>query len=138
MKSFFSVSFPADTRFIKTETELTINIAKLAGFKEKEARDMALAVDEAVTNTIKHAYKYNKTKTVELNYTITEKSLEISVLHTGEPLAVDNINLPDMGEYLKEYRKGGLGIMLMVKIMDKVEYGNFKGKHFCKLIKYKK
>lgn len=137
MKSKFTVTFPANTIYIKTETELTMNIAKLAGFDEKTSRDLALAVDEAVTNTIKHAYAYDNTKEVELRYLIFEKYLEITVFHTGQPLAGDKITLPDMKEYLKEYRQGGLGIMLMVKIMDHVEYGYENGKSFCRLIKNK-
>jgi len=138
MKSHFSVTFPADTKFIKTETQLTMNIAKLAGFDEKTARDMALAVDEAVTNTIKHAYGYDKSKQVMLEYSLCDEYIEITIFHLGKPLANNKISLPDMNEYLKEYRKGGLGIMLMVKIMDHVEYGSEKNKHFCRLIKQKK
>lgn len=134
MSSKFVVSFPASTIFIKTETELTVNIAKLANFDNKKSRDIALAVDEAVTNTIKHAYNHDETKTVELQYLITEKDLQITIYHQGTPLKGDSIILPDMAEYIKEYRQGGLGIMLMVKIMDHVEYGKENNKYFCKLV----
>ncbi len=134
MKQFFNVDFAADTIFLKLATDVTISMCQLAGFGETTSKDISLAVDEAVTNTIKHAYHFDKTRNISLRFTITEKELVIDVCHNGDPISETEIHLPDMEDYMKQYRKGGLGIVLMTRIMDSVAYGTADGLHYCRLI----
>ena len=134
MKQFFNVEFAADTIFLKLATDVTISMCRLAGFDDATAKDISLAVDEAVTNTIKHAYHFDKRRRVTLQFTITEEELTIDIRHNGEPISNSEIHLPDMEEYMKQYRKGGLGIVLMTKIMDTVAYGSVAGVHYCRLV----
>jgi len=135
MKRFFNAEFSADTQYLKLVTDLTVTMSKLAGFSDTAARDISLAVDEAVTNTIKHAYGFDTSKRIALHITITDEELIIDVRHTGTPISESAVRLPDMEEYMREYRKGGLGIVLMTRIMDHVEYGTTSGVHYCRLIR---
>ena len=107
----------------------------MLGFSEENSKNISLAVDEAVTNTIKHAYKMDNNKDIEIEYFTKKNELIIKISHTGVPISPDKLVFPDMKEYLQQYKKGGLGIMLMIKFMDSVEYGSENGKHFCKLTK---
>lgn len=134
MKQFFNVEFAADTIFLKLATDVTISMCRLAKFDDPTARDISLAVDEAVTNTIKHAYHFDKTRRITLQFTITEKELTIDIRHNGDPISNTEIHLPDMEEYMKQYRKGGLGIVLMTRIMDSVAYGSVANTHYCRLV----
>jgi len=134
MKQFFNVEFAADTIFLKLATDVTVSMCRLAGFNNSTARDISLAVDEAVTNTIKHAYHFDKKRRVTLQFTITKTKLTIDVRHNGDPISDTEIHLPDMEEYMKQYRKGGLGIVLMTRIMDSVAYGNVNDVHYCRLV----
>ena len=43
-----------------------------------------------------------------------------------------------MEEYMKQYRQGGLGIVLMTRIMDQVSYGSVDGVHLCRLVMNRK
>ncbi|RLE23331.1 MAG: hypothetical protein DRJ08_02705, partial [Acidobacteria bacterium] len=115
-------------------TDVTISMCRLAGFNDTTAKDISLAVDEAVTNTIKHAYHFDKTKRITLQFTITEAELTIDIRHNGIPISDTEIHLPDMEEYMKQYRKGGLGIVLMTRIMDSVAYGSVGDIHYCRLV----
>ncbi|NOZ13956.1 MAG: ATP-binding protein [Acidobacteria bacterium] len=134
MKRFFNVEFAADTIFLKLATDVTISMCRLAGFNDSTAKDISLAVDEAVTNTIKHAYHFDKSRLVTLQFTITQEELIIDVCHTGNPISNTEIHLPDMEEYMKQYRKGGLGIVLMTRIMDSVSFGSNGNHHYCRLV----
>ncbi len=136
VKDFFlKVNFKADTRYLTLINSLTLDFCLLSGFSEEQGKNVSLAVDEAVTNTIKHAYHFDSSKDVEVFLNFDGRKLVIKVYHTGVPLSPDNLVFPDMKEYLERYKKGGLGILLMIKFMDSVEYGKEKGKHFCKLVK---
>jgi len=71
MKLFFNADFSADTRYLKLVTDVTVALARMAGFPDTTAKDISLAVDEGVTNTIKHAYGYDASKRVSVHFTIT-------------------------------------------------------------------
>lgn len=138
MKLFFNADFSADTRYLKLVTDVTVALGKMAGFGDTTAKDISLAVDEAVTNTIKHAYGYDASKRVSVHFTITRARLIIDIRHWGNPITQSEIRLPDMEEYMKQYRQGGLGIVLMTRIMDQVSYGSVDGVHFCRLVMNRK
>lgn len=134
MKRFFNADFSADTRYLKLVTDITVTLAEMAGFGDTAAKDISLAVDEGVTNTIKHAYNYDQSKRVSLHFTITSSQFIIDIRHWGSAITESEIRLPDMKEYMRQYRKGGLGIILMTRIMDQVCYGSVDGTHYCRLI----
>ncbi len=117
--------------------EFVSNAAREFGFNEEEIGKIALAVDEACTNVIKHAYRYDPNK--EITVTIRRKNgaFEVSILDSGAGFDPGRIPTPDMKEYMAHYRRGGLGIYLMKSLMDKVEYGNGPGRrNEVRLTKY--
>ncbi len=135
-KNFFvKTAIKADTTYLTLINKLTVDICKLLGFDEETSKNISLAVDEAVTNTIKHAYMFDKSKTLEVEYSVKGNELSITIWHTGKPISPEKLVFPDMKEYLEKYKKGGLGIILMIKFTDSVEYGTKEKKHFCKLTK---
>ena len=81
-----------------------------------------LALEEAVTNVIIHAYHGEGDHSVELELRFTEEALEIHILHSGQGIRGDQLVLPDPKEYIKHPRKGGLGLLLMSRFMDEIRY----------------
>lgn len=83
--------------------------ARECGFPDDEVSKIALAVDEACTNIIKHAYKFDPSK--EITVTVKNKTggLEIVITDSGIGFDPSRIQSPDMKEYLTHYRHGGLG-----------------------------
>ena len=55
-KPDFSITILSQTQLLKMVVELTRHIATLFQFPLKEAQKISLAIDEAVTNVIKHSY----------------------------------------------------------------------------------
>ena len=96
-----------------------------------------IAVDEAVTNVILHAYHGEGEHSVELELRFTEQALEIHILHSGQGIRSDQMVLPDPKEYIKHPRKGGLGLLLMSRFMDEVQFkaDEASGRNECCLIK---
>lgn len=93
-----------------------------SGFDDEEVSKIALAVDEACTNVIKHAYQYNPKKQITVTITDNDGEFVVSIVDNGKQFDPNRIQQPDMKEYLSSYRRGGLGIHLMKRLMDKVEY----------------
>ncbi len=100
-------------------------IAKRAeefGFNEKQISDIRLAVDEACTNIIKHAYDYDESKKVEIKTGYRNDRLWVSLSDTGEAFKPENYSKPDLRKQMKSRKRGGVGVYLIKKLMDEVEY----------------
>ncbi len=102
--------------------------AREFGFDDASAEKIALAVDEACTNIIKHSYTFASDKEIELRVSGADGEFEILITDHGKAFDPDAVQMPDMKEYLSHYKRGGLGMYLMRSLMDKVEYRIFPGK----------
>lgn len=104
------------------------NAAVKLGFSDEEVGKIALAVDEACTNVIKHAYRYSRSKKIKVMVATTDDEFEIVIVDNGRHFDPKSIKTPDPKEYLIHPKRGGLGVYLMKSLMDKVEYNIQAGK----------
>lgn len=133
-----------DSIHIESKTERLIAVrdfvsmaAREFGFSDEEISKIALAVDEACTNVIKHAYKFDPAKKITVTVRRGDGAFEVSILDTGNQFNPAGVQTPDMKEYLTHFRRGGLGVYLMKTLMDKVEYNFAPGQpNEVRLIKY--
>ena len=102
--------------------EFVSEAARKFGFDEETVSKIALAVDEACTNVIKHSYDYAPNKEIEIIVAGKKAAFEVVIVHSGKSFDPQAVKPPDMKEYLSHYRKGGLGMHLMRSLMDSVEY----------------
>jgi len=104
-----------------------------AGFDEKAINDVLLAVQEAVTNVIRHGYKDSSGK-IELVYKEEPSQVQISIKDYGKKFDLTKVKDPD----LPRETPGGLGIYLIKSIMDKVNYDDsFREGNLIHLYKFK-
>ncbi|GAB1371238.1 hypothetical protein MASR1M45_13000 [Candidatus Kapaibacterium sp.] len=100
-----------------------IDYSKRFGFDDGLSYKIALAVDEVCSNLIKHAFRNDKTKEIHISVRIANfKTLEIIIQDDADPFDPLNTKSPDMIEYFKNFKKGGLGIHIMKLIMDEIQY----------------
>ncbi len=108
------------------------------GFDEDTVNKIVLAVDEACTNIIKHAYKYIPDKIIEIEVKPNNEKFEVKLTDYGISFDPEAIITPDIKSYIMKYRKGGLGMYLIKSLVDKVEYNVNQTKcNTVRLIKYK-
>ncbi len=133
----FRLVIPSQTRYLNLVTGLAKRAALVAGMDDAAAAKVSIAVDEAVTNIILHAYRGEGDHRVELELRFTGTALEVHILHAGQGLRQDQVVLPDPREYVRHPRKGGLGLLLMSRFMDEVRFGEDRGSGLneCCLIK---
>ena len=91
--------------------------------------DVMLAVDEACTNIIKHAYKSNPEGEILLKLKYSDHKLTIVIIDYGKSFNPENVPDPDLQKYYKQHRVGGLGMYLMKTLMDEVRYSSIPGKY---------
>ena len=110
------------------------------GFSEENIHRIELAVDEASTNVIRHAYKNSKKnqKFLSVEVTTHQDRLEIDVIDSGKGFDPAQVKTPEMDVYLQKMKRGGLGLYLIKTLMDKVEYKIQPGvKNRVRMVKYK-
>lgn len=120
---------------IESRTERLIEVrdfvsaaARQFGFPDEDVSKIALAVDEACTNIIKHAYHFNPRKDIVVSVSGGDGAFVVAIRDRGDVFNPNGIKSPDMKEYLTHYRRGGLGVYLMRSLMDKVEYDIHPGR----------
>jgi serine/threonine-protein kinase RsbW len=80
-----------------------------------------LAVDEACTNIIKHAYS-GQNGPITITCELVNDNLVITIKDKGKPFDPRSVPPPDLDVDLDKRKIGGLGIYFMQKMMDEVSY----------------
>jgi anti-sigma regulatory factor (Ser/Thr protein kinase) len=104
------------------------------GLNEKASGEVVLAVDEVVTNIIRHAYQGGKGK-IEVGFLDRPDYIKISIRDFGRKFDPTKASDPE----LPPTRPGGLGIYLTKRLVDEVKYDSeIPEGNLLHLIKYKK
>jgi anti-sigma regulatory factor (Ser/Thr protein kinase) len=111
-------------------------LAAVVGFSEEDSRAITLAVDEALTNVIRHAYDNRHDQKIELHCARLPEDSGIEFLlvdhgRSADPAALKSRDLDDL-------RPGGLGMHLIAQIMDTVQYEPLPDRNQLRLVKYRK
>ncbi len=130
-----TVSIPSRTDRLSDVRGFVSLHARKHGFSEDDINKITLAVDEACTNIIKHGYKFSPDYTIRVEIVRHGKQFEIIIADHGKQFDPNSVVSPDMKEYLSHYRRGGLGIYLMKRIMDKVEFNFNSEQNILRMVK---
>jgi serine/threonine-protein kinase RsbW len=115
--------------------EFIMSACQYHNVNDVDLHNIILAVDEACTNIIKHAYHYNIDKYFSVILNFSENDCKITLVDNGESFNPDVVPKPDMVTYLKQRKVGGLGLHLMKRLMDKVEYSTEENSNRLVMIK---
>ncbi len=103
--------------------------ANNAGIPAATIENIILAVDEACTNIIKHAYKLSPEGEIIIKIDYDNEKFTVTIIDYGKSFDPDQVPLPDLQKYYREHRVGGLGMYLMKSLMDDVSYTSVPGKY---------
>jgi len=98
---------------------------------------VVLAVDEVVANFIIHANGEDATQFLDLLLVLTNQQLDIEIEDHGSTLFLPagKVPTPDLRAYIQQGRKGGMGMALVSRIMDRVEFFERNSHTVCHLSK---
>jgi len=115
-------------------------LAEVLGFPVEQCRSITRAVDEALTNIVRHSYSNRLDQPIAMYFRRAQRrhdgqaqqGLEILLCDRGP--AVDPSKF--QGRPLKEIRPGGLGLHFMRQAMDTVEFTRKGPTNRLRLVKY--
>jgi len=135
VKDSIIIAIPSHPKYLSVVRAVTGKMGELCDIDESGIEDMKLAVDEACTNVIKHAYKGDVSRKIVLKYKITRKAFKVSIEDSGIKARIDLLK----GRNLNEIRPGGLGIHLIRRVFDVLAFDEReKNGNRLVLIKYLK
>jgi serine/threonine-protein kinase RsbW len=102
--------------------EFIARAARSAGLDPTATYAVEMAVDEACTNIIEHAYGGEGCGDIECTYRITPSGLTVTLRDHGRPFDPSSIPEPRIHANLEERKEGGLGLYLIRKLMDEVHF----------------
>jgi serine/threonine-protein kinase RsbW len=101
---------------------------------------LQIAVDEAVTNIIEHGYEDRPLgeATIHLAIQVDEDAFHMTISDQGQHFDPNRMSDIDIQRHVDAGHHGGLGVFLMRRIMDVVDYRYENGKqNTLSLVKYR-
>ena len=109
-------------------------ILNQAGWEKKTTEEILLAVDEALTNIIRHAYQ-GKSGKMTISVLAADDKIEIVLEDFGRKFDPTQVPSPE----LPRHKPGGLGVHFIRTIMDQMIYDDqCQVGNRLRLIKHKK
>lgn len=115
-----ALTFPSDARMLKIARATVGHLCAIMGFANVEKNSVVLAVDEACSNIIKHAYDGETGRPIEMRCHMFPDRLEVHLRDYGKKADLDKVQTA-AEDGVSSPR---LGLHLIRTVMDVVEYRN--------------
>ena len=118
----------------KVRAYVSQRLSKYA-LREIEQNQIVLAVEEVCAHRMIHSNDCNEAKMIELTITDQNGNLIFEIFDHGTAFDPSDYQPPTNKDIIDKKRKGGLGLKLVNKIMDKIEYCQNGEGNVCRLFK---
>jgi anti-sigma regulatory factor (Ser/Thr protein kinase) len=129
-----SIQLPARIENMELLVQFISDIARKLGFSGKRVKEIELATEEALVNIINYAYPDHSG---DIKVTCTQdpsKAFVIKIEDTGIAFDISSLKDPDISAGISDREVGGLGVFLIRKLMDKVQYHRKNKKNILELV----
>ena len=121
-RSIHTLAIPSSTRYLEDVRRFVVSHAQEAQLPDDYVEQFKIAVDEACTNVIEHAYKGQDGHEVDIAIIIDTDRFTVRIRDEGEPFDESSYHEPNLLHLTKMRKKGGLGVHIIRRLMDRVEY----------------
>jgi serine/threonine-protein kinase RsbW len=128
---YIEMKIPAKPEYVAVIRLTLSGIANRMGFSYEDLDDLKIAVSEACTNAVQHAYKLEGQGEVQIGFGLYHNRIEIMVVDHGQSfdfeLARNGKGPYEMHDSIDFLREGGLGLYLIETLMDEVRIHQTEG-----------
>jgi serine/threonine-protein kinase RsbW len=122
------LTIPAKAEYITLGRLALTGLSRLRPLSEETLGDLKLALTEACTNSVRHAYHEGREGVVEIRYELLSDRLVVEVLDDGKGFDTDA-----QAELEDGLSEGGLGIAIIRALSDELEIGDRPDGHGSRL-----
>jgi serine/threonine-protein kinase RsbW len=120
---------------IEPLTESIVSYCKDIGLDEAVCYDVRLALEEAISNTIKYGYENHQEHTIQVRAGFENRELFLEIEDDAKEFNPLEAPPPDLTLPVEKRPIGRLGIYLMRSLMDYVNYKRSGGKNILRMTK---
>lgn len=131
MNLHLRLNMPSDPSLLAVVRATVDGLVRTFGFSNEECIGVVLAVDEAVANVIRHAYKHSHDRAIEFECSVSDMQMEFTLLDQGEAPDPARICAGPMDDIAL----CGRGTHLIRTVMDEVTYSQVSEGNQLKLVK---
>ncbi|HEX9974195.1 MAG TPA: ATP-binding protein [bacterium] len=132
------IIIPAHFQNLPAVRNFIARIAAKYRFTKSELNALTISVDEAITNIIKHGYGNILSGSITMNVNVKNDRLVVELIDQGISFDPNQVGDPNIPHYVQVRKKGGLGIFIIRKFMDDIQYVTTGQKNILRLIKLRK
>ncbi|MCK5737586.1 ATP-binding protein, partial [bacterium] len=132
------ITVPAQISNVKKLRNFVLEVLRKGRISPEIISRYRLAVEEASVNIVKHGYR-QKSGLITLRIVVERRQIIVSLLDNGLFYDLRQKKDPNLKQYVEERHRGGLGIFMIRKLMDEIDYSKTgKGNQLRMMIKRKK
>lgn len=131
----FDYKIPCSPNRLKEVRNFVNEVLHEYEFSEVDINRMVLAVDEVCSNLIIHSNNCNPKELLELRINVEEEGITFEIKDQGQAFKPDAYKEPTLREVIRKKKKGGIGLMLVKRIMDEIEFRTESSHNVCRLYK---
>ncbi|MFD1067135.1 anti-sigma B factor RsbW [Oceanobacillus locisalsi] len=128
---YIEMKVPAKAEYIGVMRLTLSGVANRVGFSYDAIEDLKVAISEAITNAVEHAYEEKESGEITVGFGVYDDRMEIMVADRGGSFDLEEIK-NGTGPYtndepVEKIREGGFGLFLIEALMDEVKINNKYG-----------
>ena len=112
------LTIPAKAEYMVLPRLALTGLARIRALEADVVADLKLALTEACSNSIRHAYDEGRHGNVEVRYELTDNTLSVEIADEG-----DGFDPSTMRSASGELDEGGLGISIIRALVDELDIG---------------
>lgn len=122
-EGWFELQVESDTRNLEVIGDFIAETMKRLGVTDEKAiSETQLAVNEACTNIMEHAYSGMAADKLTIRCKLSRNEFTVKLIDQGTPFDPTTVIPPDTEASLEERKRGGYGIFFMKTMMQTVKY----------------
>ncbi len=122
MKVEHSLVVPGEFEHLSQIADFIDQVGREAGFDDDVIFHVQMAVDEACSNIIEHAYGPDQEGDIALHCLCRDGEWIVTLKDYGRAFDPSKVPTPSLGTDLEAIQAGGLGLYFMHQLMDEVHF----------------
>jgi anti-sigma regulatory factor (Ser/Thr protein kinase) len=135
MRAEFRLTIKNLLEEIPPATELAAGWLVSRGVTEHHTHFARLVIDEVVSNCVKYGYPDSSLHHIEIELAHDGENIRVAIIDDGHPFNPLEHPEPDTSLPVEQRDIGGLGIHLLRKMADRIQYERIDGRNRLTLLK---
>lgn len=133
----YSINIPCRKANLSKIRNFVAGVLRKYGVDDVEVNNLVLAVDEVCANLIIHSYKCDPDEKLEVDIDINNKKITFDIHDHSDGFDIREHPEPALEEIIKSRKKGGVGLLLVKRIMDDIDFIKGDNTRVVRLTKFR-